>query len=66
MGSSHSWSVGLPIQDEAMDAARSAPQLAHYHADVIYLLKGGEGAYTMSHTACLLGIRSKCPGSLSS
>ncbi len=42
----HSWclssslylSVGFSIQDEAMDIARSAPQGAHYHADVIYLL----------------------------
>ncbi len=25
-------------QDEAMDVARSAPQGAHYHTDVIYLL----------------------------
>ncbi len=30
--------VGFFIQDEAMDVARSAPQRAHYHADVIYLL----------------------------
>ncbi len=26
------------MQDEAMDVARSAPQGAHYHADVFYLL----------------------------
>ncbi len=30
--------VGFSIQDEAMDVARSAPQGAHYHVDVIYLL----------------------------
>ncbi len=31
--------VGLSIQDEVMDVARSAPHRAHYcHADVIYLL----------------------------
>ncbi len=31
-------SAGCSIQDEAMDVALSAPQGAHYHADVIYLL----------------------------
>ncbi len=31
-------SVGFSIQDEAMDVARSAPQGAHHHVDVIYLL----------------------------
>ncbi len=31
-------SVGFSIQDEVMDVARSAPQGAHYHVDVIYLL----------------------------
>ncbi len=31
-------SVGFSIQDEAIDIARSAPQRARYHADVIYLL----------------------------
>ncbi len=31
-------SVGFSTQEEAMDVARSAPQGAHYHADVIYLL----------------------------
>ncbi len=30
--------VGFSIQDEAMRVARSAPQGAHYHADVIHLL----------------------------
>ncbi len=35
---SPSLSVGFPIQGEAMDAARSASQGAHYHADVSYLL----------------------------
>ncbi len=30
--------VGFSIQDEAMDVTRSAPQGAHYHDDVIYLL----------------------------
>ncbi len=30
----HPLSVGFSIQDEAMDVARSAPQGAHYHADV--------------------------------
>ncbi len=42
----HSWrlsrnlslSVGISIQGEVMDVARSAPQGAHYHADVVYLL----------------------------
>ncbi len=38
LSSSLSLSVGFSIQDEAMDVARSAPQGAHYHADVIYLL----------------------------
>ncbi len=37
-GQSLSLSVGFSIQDEAMDVARSAPQGANYHADVIYLL----------------------------
>ncbi len=32
-----SFSVGFSIQDEAMDVAQSAPQGAHYHAEVIYL-----------------------------
>ncbi len=32
---SPSLSVGFSIQDEAMNVARSAPQGAHYHADVI-------------------------------
>ncbi len=27
--------MGFFIQDEAMDTARSAPQGAHYHADII-------------------------------
>ncbi len=36
--SSLSLLVGFSIQDEAMDVARSAPQGAHYHTDVIYLL----------------------------
>ncbi len=30
-------SVGLSVQYGAMDVARSAPQRAHYHADIIYL-----------------------------
>ncbi len=34
-GGSLSLSVGLSIQDGAMDVARSAPQGAHYHVDVI-------------------------------
>ncbi len=38
LSSSLSLSEGFSIQDEAMDVARSAPQGAHYHADVIYLL----------------------------
>ncbi len=33
-----SLSVGFSIQAEAMNVARYAPQGAHYHADVIYLL----------------------------
>ncbi len=31
-------SVGFSIQDAATDFAQSAPQGAHYHADVIYKL----------------------------
>ncbi len=38
LSSGLSFLVGLSIQDEAVDVARSAPQGAHYHADVIYLL----------------------------
>ncbi len=38
LSSSLSLSVGFSIQDEAMDVARSTPQGAHYHANVIYLL----------------------------
>ncbi len=38
LSSSLSLSVGFSIQDEAMGVARSAPQGAHYHADVIYFL----------------------------
>ncbi len=38
LSSSLSLSVGLSIQDEAMDVARSAPREVHYHAHVIYLL----------------------------
>ncbi len=34
-----SLSVGFSIQNEAVDVARSAPQGAHYHADVINLLR---------------------------
>ncbi len=37
LSSSLSLSVDFSIQDEAMDVARSAPQGAHYHVDVIYL-----------------------------
>ncbi len=33
LSSSPSWSVGLSIQDKAMDVTRSAPQGSHYHAD---------------------------------
>ncbi len=35
-------SVRFSIQGEAMDFARSAPQGAHYHADVICLLLNWE------------------------
>ncbi len=38
LSSSQSWSVGFSIQDETMDVARSAPQGAYYHVDVIYSL----------------------------
>ncbi len=38
LSNSLSLPVGFSIQDEAMDVARFAPQGAHYHADVIYLL----------------------------
>ncbi len=37
-GSSPPLSVGISIQDKDMDVEQSAPQMAHYHADVIYLL----------------------------
>ncbi len=37
LSSSPSLSVGLSIQNDAMYVARSAPQGAQYHADVIYL-----------------------------
>ncbi len=37
LSSNLSLSAGLSIKDEAMDAARSAPQGAHYNVDVIYL-----------------------------
>ncbi len=30
--------IGFSIQDEAMDVAQSAPQGAHYHGYVSYLL----------------------------
>ncbi len=52
--SSLSLSVGFSIQDEAMDVARSAPQGAHYHADVmalqsplggVALMGGGRGGH---------------------
>ncbi len=36
--SSLSTTEGFFIQDESMDVGLSAPQGAHYHADVIYLL----------------------------
>ncbi len=38
LSSSLSLSVEFSIKDEAMDAAWSAPQGFHYHADVIHLL----------------------------
>ncbi len=38
MSNNLTWSVGMFIQDEAVDVVRSAPQRAHYHVDVIYLL----------------------------
>ncbi len=38
LSSSQSLSVGFSVQDEAMDVARSAPQGAQCHADVINLL----------------------------
>ncbi len=38
LSSSLSLTVGIAIQDKAIDVARSAPQGAHCHADVIYLL----------------------------
>ncbi len=38
LSSSLSLSVEFSIQDEAMGVARSAPQEAHYHSDVVYLL----------------------------
>ncbi len=38
LSSSSFRSLGVSTQDEAMDVARSAPQEAHYHADVIFLL----------------------------
>ncbi len=38
LSSSLSLPVRFSIPDEAVDVARSAPQGAHYHADVTYLL----------------------------
>ncbi len=38
LSSSLSLLVGFSLQDEAMDVARSAPQGAQYHVDVIYML----------------------------
>ncbi len=38
MSRSPSLLVGVCIQDKATDVTRSAPQGAHYHADVVYLL----------------------------
>ncbi len=38
LSSSLSLSVGFSIQDETIDVSRFAPQGAHYHAGVIYLL----------------------------
>ncbi len=38
LSSSLSLSVGFATQDEALDVARSAPQGAHYYADVMHLL----------------------------
>ncbi len=38
LSSSLSLTIGFSIQDGAMAVARSAPQGAHYHAGVIYLL----------------------------
>ncbi len=38
LSTSPSLSIGFSIQDEAMDAARSAPHGAHYYVDVINLL----------------------------
>ncbi len=38
LSSSLSLSLEFSTQDEAMDVARPAPQEAHYHSDVVYLL----------------------------
>ncbi len=38
LSSNPSLLVEFSIQNEAMDIVRSAPQWAHYHVDVIYLL----------------------------
>ncbi len=38
LSSSLSLSVGFSIQDQDIGVSRPAPQGAHYHADVIYLL----------------------------
>ncbi len=38
LSSSLSLSVGFSVQDEDVDVALFAPQGAHYHADVTYLL----------------------------
>ncbi len=55
--------VGFSIQDEAMDIARSAPQGAHYHAVVIYLLlklgvrEGARALWYSELSLLLLGSR---------
>ncbi len=59
LSSSQSVSIGFSIQDEPMDVARSAPQRAHYHADVMHLLSQ-QGEHTFaSHTKCVapVGLR---------
>ncbi len=58
-------SIGFSIQDEAMGVARSAPQGAHYHADVIYE-QGPYGTPSLAYTNTVPDQQSLYSDSLSS
>ncbi len=51
--------VGLSIQEEAMDVARSAPQGAHYHVDVIIYFLNREKGGTIG--LMVARVRFSCP-----